>query len=60
MDSLSENTDFAAALENAGITFIGPNSNAIKLMGDKAISKTLAQKSNVPVVPGSTGAVPNY
>ena len=54
---LSENTDFAAALEKAGITFIGPNSNAIKLMGDKAISKTLAEKNNIPVVPGSTGAV---
>ena len=54
---LSENTEFAAALERAGITFIGPNSNAVKLMGDKAISKTLAEKNNIPVVPGSTGAV---
>ncbi len=54
---LSENTNFAASLEKAGIIFIGPNSNAIKLMGDKAISKKLAEKNSIPVVPGSTGAV---
>lgn len=54
---LSENADFAAALAAAGIIFIGPNINSIKVMGDKSTSKVLAQKVEVPVVPGSTGAV---
>ena len=54
---LSENANFAEALEKEGITFIGPNSDAIRKMGDKAISKKLAQENNIPVVPGSTGAV---
>ncbi len=55
---LSENTQFAEALEKAGAIFIGPNSRAVKLMGDKAISKQVAKEAGVPVVPGSTGAVP--
>jgi acetyl-CoA carboxylase, biotin carboxylase subunit len=54
---LSENTDFAKALEENNITFIGPHSEAVRLMGDKAVSKTLAEKHNIPVVPGSIGAV---
>lgn len=55
---LSENGEFAQALANAGIRFIGPNPKAIAAMGDKAISKQWAQKAGVPVVPGSTGEVP--
>ncbi len=54
----SENTQFAEAVEQAGAIFIGPNSRAVKLMGDKAISKQVAKEAGVPVVPGSTGAVP--
>jgi acetyl-CoA carboxylase, biotin carboxylase subunit len=54
---LSENSKFSKALEAAGITFIGPNTEAIRLMGDKATSKTLAKKVGVPTVPGSTAAV---
>ena len=54
---LSENADFAHALEKAGIKFIGPNVNAIKIMGDKATSKALAKKVGVPVIPGTTDAV---
>jgi len=54
---LSENTVFAESLEKQGVSFIGPHSEAIRVMGDKAISKTLAAKCGVPVVPGSTGAV---
>ena len=54
---LSENPAFAHALEEVGIKFIGPNVNAIKIMGDKATSKALAKKVGVPVVPGTTEAV---
>jgi acetyl-CoA carboxylase biotin carboxylase subunit len=56
---LAENTAFATYLNKKGITFIGPNSDAIEKMGDKAVSKTIADKAGVPVVPGSTGEVPS-
>ncbi len=55
---LSENGIFAEKLNKAGIVFIGPNVEAIKVMGDKATSKALAQKAGVPVVPGTSEAVP--
>jgi len=55
---LSENGDFAKTLQAAKVIFIGPNTEAIAAMGDKAISKQWAQKAGVPVVPGSTGEVP--
>lgn len=54
---LSENTGFAEELEKNGVVFIGPNPKAVRLMGDKAISKQVAKDANVPVVPGSLGAV---
>lgn len=56
---LSENADFGSALDKAGVVFIAPNTEAIRVMGDKATSKVLAQKAGVPVVPGSTEAIPN-
>jgi acetyl-CoA carboxylase, biotin carboxylase subunit len=56
---LSENADFASQCEARKITFIGPNAKAMKSMGDKAISKQVAKKAGVPVVPGSVGEVPN-
>ncbi|MBD66756.1 MAG: acetyl-CoA carboxylase biotin carboxylase subunit [Halobacteriovoraceae bacterium] len=56
---LSENTQFAAALAKAGVTFIGPHADAIEKMGDKAISKQMAKEAGVPVVPGSTGEIAN-
>jgi acetyl-CoA carboxylase biotin carboxylase subunit len=56
---LSENADFSALCEKEKIVFIGPNSKAIKAMGDKAISKVMAKKAGVPVVPGSVGEVVN-
>ncbi|MBG6083838.1 acetyl/propionyl/methylcrotonyl-CoA carboxylase subunit alpha [Zhihengliuella flava] len=49
---LSENVEFARALEAAGITFIGPPSESINLMGDKIRSKNHVQAHSVPVVPG--------
>ncbi|MHB8258881.1 MAG: acetyl-CoA carboxylase biotin carboxylase subunit [Bacteroidia bacterium] len=52
---LSENAGFAAAVKKAGITFIGPSSEAMNMMGDKLSAKAAAKKFNVPMVPGSDG-----
>ena len=49
---LSENHDFAAACEAAGIVFIGPPSKVIATMGSKIAARTLAERAGVPVVPG--------
>ncbi|KRB49115.1 acetyl/propionyl-CoA carboxylase subuit alpha [Rhizobium sp. Root708] len=49
---LSENAAFAAALEKAGVTFIGPPVGAIEAMGDKITSKRLAAEAGVSTVPG--------
>ncbi len=50
---LSENAAFAAALEAAGIVFIGPDARAIAAMGDKIAAKTLARSAGVATVPGA-------
>lgn len=55
---LSENREFSEALAKKGITFIGPNPEAVYKMGAKDISKQVAKEAGVPVVPGSTGEVP--
>ncbi|MFD5277373.1 biotin carboxylase N-terminal domain-containing protein [Pseudarthrobacter sp. NPDC058362] len=49
---LSENVEFARALDEAGITFIGPRVEALNVMGDKIRSKTHVAGYDVPVVPG--------
>ncbi|MEV5652273.1 acetyl/propionyl/methylcrotonyl-CoA carboxylase subunit alpha [Nocardia sp. NPDC052254] len=49
---LSENSAFAAALETAGIVFLGPPVRAIEVMGDKIAAKTAVADFGVPVVPG--------
>ncbi|MEA3536770.1 acetyl-CoA carboxylase biotin carboxylase subunit [Rhizobium sp. CC-YZS058] len=54
---LSENADFAEALEAAGITFIGPPASAIRAMGDKITSKKLAAEAGVSTVPGHMGLI---
>ena len=54
---LSENADFAQACKDAGITFIGPTPAMLRTFGDKIAAKELAQKANVPTVPGSDGPV---
>ncbi|ARE40713.1 Biotin carboxylase of acetyl-CoA carboxylase [Rhodovulum sp. P5] len=56
---LSENADFAAAVEGAGLTFIGPNARAIRTMGDKVAAKQAMREAGVPCVPGSDGALPD-
>jgi acetyl/propionyl-CoA carboxylase alpha subunit/acetyl-CoA carboxylase carboxyltransferase component len=55
----AESAEFAAACERAGITFIGPPSDIISLMGDKVRAKRLAESAGVPDVPWSGGAVPD-
>ncbi|MCB0101911.1 MAG: acetyl-CoA carboxylase biotin carboxylase subunit [Anaerolineales bacterium] len=52
---LSENASFAAAVEAANLTFIGPSAASIRAMGDKAESKILMKKAGVPTVPGHEG-----
>jgi acetyl-CoA carboxylase biotin carboxylase subunit len=54
---LSENARFAEILEHHNITFIGPTSEHIRIMGDKIAAKETAKKLGIPVVPGSDGAV---
>ncbi|MCI4566728.1 acetyl-CoA carboxylase biotin carboxylase subunit [Lysobacter sp. CFH 32150] len=53
---LSENADFADAVEAAGIVFIGPKAASMRKMGSKAGAKELMQAAGVPVVPGYTGS----
>ena len=54
---LSENTDFARILGEAGIAFIGPPADAIAAMGDKITSKKLAKEAGVNTVPGVMGLI---
>jgi len=54
---LAENAAFAEICANYGVRFIGPSSEAIRLMGDKIEARRAVQKVKVPVVPGSDGAV---
>ena len=51
---LSENADFAQAVEEAGLVLIGPPASAMRLMGSKTSARTAAQAAGVPVVPGTT------
>jgi acetyl-CoA carboxylase biotin carboxylase subunit len=50
---LSENAAFAAACEAAGITFIGPSSKSIALMGSKTSARRVAKQGGAPIVPGT-------
>lgn len=50
----SENADFIQAVEEAGITFIGPSSKSVRMMGSKTEARTLMSKHDVPIVPGTT------
>ncbi len=56
---LSENARFAEILEEHDITFIGPTSEHIRIMGDKIEAKETAKRLGIPVVPGSDGGVAN-
>lgn len=52
---LSENADFAEACGKAGLVFVGPSAQSIRLLGDKISCKKLAQKAGLPLVPGYEG-----
>lgn len=52
---LSENADFAEAVANAGLVFIGPSADSIRSLGDKVHCKELAKKAGLPLVPGYEG-----
>lgn len=54
---LAENANFASICESCGITFIGPASETIMALGDKAKAKATAKKAGCPVIPGSEGVV---
>ena len=54
---LAENINFARICRECGITFIGPTVEAMQLLGDKVHARELAHKSDVPIVPGSDGAI---
>jgi len=56
---LSENAEFAEKVERAGLIFIGPSPEAIRTMGDKLSAKAAASLFDVPLVPGTPGAVHN-
>ena len=52
---LSENADFARAVEQAGLTLLGPPASAIDAMGSKSAAKALMEQAGVPLVPGYHG-----
>lgn len=54
---LAEDADFAEQCETSGFIFIGPSSSVIRQMGDKITAKDLAEKSNIPIVPGDRKSV---
>jgi acetyl-CoA carboxylase biotin carboxylase subunit len=55
---LAENEDFAAAVEGAGLIFIGPSAEAVALMGSKTAAREVAVRAGVPVVPGTADPLP--
>ncbi|MGZ3345127.1 MAG: acetyl-CoA carboxylase biotin carboxylase subunit [Caulobacteraceae bacterium] len=54
---LSENARFAEIVQAHGMTFIGPNPEHIRVMGDKISAKQTVKDAGIPVVPGSDGAI---
>ncbi|MCB0447067.1 MAG: biotin carboxylase, partial [Gelidibacter sp.] len=54
---LSENAEFAVACEQNNITFIGPKSKAIMMMGSKLAAKEAVKAYDIPMVPGTEEAI---
>ena len=57
---LSESYEFAEACEKAGIIFVGPKPETLKIFGDKQTAKNLAKECGVPIIDGSDGEVKDY
>lgn len=57
---LSENADFAQAVTEAGLTFVGPTADSIRKLGSKTAARQLAIASGAPVVPGTTEPVTDF
>ncbi|MEO0283543.1 MAG: biotin carboxylase N-terminal domain-containing protein [candidate division WOR-3 bacterium] len=56
---LSENYLFALEVEKRGVNFVGPSPESMRLMGDKALARKIAERCYVPVVPGYSGKLEN-
>ncbi|MEV0054567.1 acetyl-CoA carboxylase biotin carboxylase subunit [Saccharopolyspora shandongensis] len=54
---LSERADFAAAVADAGLTFVGPDASVIEQMGDKVRARQVAAAAGVPTVPGTPDGI---
>lgn len=54
---LAENANFADAVEGAGLVFVGPDGDTIRLLGDKVAAREVARRVGVPTVPGSAGRI---
>src|SRR5215211_7502673 len=52
---LAENADFAQRVEESGLIFVGPQSDSIRLLGDKLAARRIAKHAGIPTVPGSDG-----
>ncbi len=59
MAFLSENAGFSKKVEEAGITFIGPGHEAMRIMGSKLAAKECVKQFNIPMVPGIDKAIDN-
>ncbi|MCV6614427.1 MAG: acetyl-CoA carboxylase biotin carboxylase subunit, partial [Cellvibrionaceae bacterium] len=57
---LAENADFAEQVQKSGFTFIGPDADVIRLMGDKVSAIAAMKRAGVPTVPGSDGPLPEH
>ncbi len=57
---LSENSEFIKLVEDAGLTFIGPSSKSVEMMGEKTSARQLMKIHNVPIVPGTTEPLKTY
>ncbi|HUS12440.1 MAG TPA: acetyl-CoA carboxylase biotin carboxylase subunit [Pyrinomonadaceae bacterium] len=57
---LAENADFAKAVTEAGLTFIGPNPEAMRIMGSKTSARRAAVEAGVPIVPGTVAPLDSF